>query len=175
MCQRPRLVPGIAFPPYSYVPGRFPHPFSDPLGHHFGHDLGDATAPDSRHFLLGLDLFNHGYYWEAHEAWESLWHAHGRRGVAATFFKALIQWCVVGVKAREQRPEGVTSHAKRAKELFAEVASAIDGDSWMGLSLPELIAHADAVIANPPTCGDPTAVVEIVFPFVLSPRDAVDK
>ncbi|TGQ49534.1 DUF309 domain-containing protein, partial [Mesorhizobium sp. M1C.F.Ca.ET.210.01.1.1] len=26
-------------------------------------------------FRWGIDLFNHGYYWEAHEAWEPLWHA----------------------------------------------------------------------------------------------------
>jgi uncharacterized protein len=24
-------------------------------------------------FGWGLDVFNHGYYWEAHEAWEGLW------------------------------------------------------------------------------------------------------
>ncbi|MER9007639.1 DUF309 domain-containing protein [Mesorhizobium sp. M0862] len=24
-------------------------------------------------FRWGIDLFNHGYYWEAHEAWEPLW------------------------------------------------------------------------------------------------------
>ncbi|MER9222262.1 DUF309 domain-containing protein [Mesorhizobium sp. M0644] len=24
---------------------------------------------------MKIDLINHGYYWEAHEAWEPLWHA----------------------------------------------------------------------------------------------------
>ncbi len=31
-------------------------------------------------FLWGLDLFNHGYYWEAHEAWEGLWQVADRDG-----------------------------------------------------------------------------------------------
>ncbi|MET2831203.1 DUF309 domain-containing protein [Mesorhizobium shangrilense] len=32
-------------------------------------------ALSSNAFRWGSDLFNHGYYWEAHEAWEPLWHA----------------------------------------------------------------------------------------------------
>jgi hypothetical protein len=175
MSERPRLAPGIALPAYAFVPGRFPHPFADPLGHRFGLDLPEAQVPDpkrwvdSLHYLLGVDLFNHGYYWEAHEAWESLWHVCGRYGAMATFFKALIQWAVVGVKAREQCPEGAFKHARRAKELFEESAQALDVDSWMGLSLRELIANAERVIADPPTSRDSAAAVEIVFPFVLSP------
>jgi uncharacterized protein len=171
MNERPRLAPGIPLPPYAFVPGRWPHPFSNPAGHRFGHDLPDTQVPDpehwadSLHYLVGLDLFNHGYYWEAHEAWESLWHACGRRGPSATYFKALIQLAVAGVKAREQRPDGVLKHARRAKELFAE----IDAEHWMGLSLRELMAHAEEIIADPPTSRDPAAGVEIVFAFVLWP------
>jgi hypothetical protein len=169
-----RLAPGIALPAYAFVPRRFPHPHSDPRGHGFGQDLPEAQIPDperwadSLHYLVGLDLFNHGYYWEAHEAWESLWHICGRRGPLATFFKALIQWAVVGVKAREQCPEGVLVHAKRAKELLEEVA-AIGDDAWMGFSLRELIVKADEIIADPPISHESGAAVEIVFPFELWP------
>ena len=108
MIERARLVPQFALPAYAFVPRRFPHPHSDPLGHRFGRDLPAAQVPDlehwadSLHYLVGVDLFNHGYYWEAHEAWESVWNACGRRGPMATFLKAMIQWAVVGVKAREQ-------------------------------------------------------------------------
>jgi len=31
-----RLVPDEPFPPYAFVPGRLPHPTSDPAGHSFG-------------------------------------------------------------------------------------------------------------------------------------------
>src|SRR5262245_62105594 len=116
----PRLVPVGKLPPYTYVPGRRPHPHSDPLGHRYGHDWPAAIAvtaegwADSPLYLIGIDLFNHGYYWEAHEAWESLWHACGRTGNVATFLKALIQWAVVGIKVRQPMPEGVQAHARRA-------------------------------------------------------------
>jgi hypothetical protein len=40
-------------------------------------------------FLWGLDLFNHGYYWEAHEAWEGLWQVADRDGPLRVLFKGL--------------------------------------------------------------------------------------
>jgi hypothetical protein len=157
------------FPPYAFVPGRSPHPHADAAGHHFGANLAPATLPDpvrpldSLHYLLGIDLFNHGYYWEAHEMWESLWHICGRRGALATFFKGLIQLAVVGVKVREGKLEGVLSHARRARELFAELGE----EYCMGMRLSELIRRADELVAAPPTMRDPAAAVEVVFGFKL--------
>jgi hypothetical protein len=39
-------------------------------------------------FLWGLDLFNHYYYWEAHEAWEGLWQVADRDNRRACSLKA---------------------------------------------------------------------------------------
>ena len=39
---------------------------------------------------LGIDLFNRGEYWEAHEAWEADW-IHDRKGPDSGFYKGLIQ------------------------------------------------------------------------------------
>ena len=139
MTARPRLLPDVPLPPYSYVPGRYPHPFSDPRGHRYGIDFPPPSCADpdrwreSFHYLLGLDLFNHGYFWEAHEMWEKLWHAAGRKGPAADFYKGLIQLAVAGVKIREGRPGGVLSHARRAAELFGQVRAAVGGEGYMGL------------------------------------------
>ena len=58
---------------------------------------------DSQAFCFAVDLFNHGYYWESHEVWESLWHACGRRGTAADFLKSLIKLAAAGVKVAEGR------------------------------------------------------------------------
>jgi uncharacterized protein len=137
----PRFLPEEALPPYAYVPGRFPHPFSDPQGHSYQLSAPQPPPPDPsrwdqcRTYLRALDLFNHGYYWEAHEAWEALWHACGRRGNLADFFKGLIQLAVAGVKLREGRPEGVRSHAERAAALFQQLA---DEKTMMGLTLADL-------------------------------------
>jgi hypothetical protein len=168
---RPRLLPEVPFPPYSFVPGRFPHPVSDPAGHSFGVVARPAPPLDpdrwaeNPRYLLGIDLFNAGYYWEAHEAWESLWHACGRTGRTADFLKGLIKLAAAGVKVREGRPEGVARHARAAADLFRRTGS--PHERYLGLTLDELIPWAEAVAAEPPKATDPTASVEIVFPFVL--------
>ena len=46
--------------------------------------------------LYGIDLFNHGFYWEAHEAWEGLWIACARRGPTATYLQAFITAAAAG-------------------------------------------------------------------------------
>ena len=127
---------------------------------------------ECRWYLFGLDLFNHGYYWEAHEAWEALWHACGRYGELADFFKGLIQLAVAGVKVRERRPEGVRAHAKRAAELFQSIATTLSGGGvCMGLRLNELIATARQIGAQPPEPQHQKCPpVEVVFPFVLLPE-----
>jgi predicted metal-dependent hydrolase len=109
----PRLTDRL-LPPYSYVSGKFPHPESDPAGHSFG--MQHEACEDD--FAYGVDLFNHGYYWEAHEAWERLWHAAGRSGNEADHLKGLIKLAAAGVKAREGNVDGVRRHARRAGELF---------------------------------------------------------
>src|SRR5437016_5797881 len=93
----PRLVPERPFPPYSFVPGLFPHPISDPAGHSYGQPHPTPLPLDvdqwaaNADYLFGIDLFNHGYYWEAHEVWEGLWHACGRAGILGDMLKGLIQ------------------------------------------------------------------------------------
>jgi len=134
-------------PPYSYVTGLSPHPTSDPRGHSFGHAELPAQALDhsswqtNAHYLYAIDLFNHGFYWEAHEAWESLWHAAGRTGATADFLKGLIKLAAAGVKAREGRAAGVRQHAQRAAELFGGIAHSalvVEGRIF-GLGLADLI------------------------------------
>ncbi len=123
-----RLVPELPLPPYTFVPGRTPHPHSDPRGHSFGKPVPPVEPLDPANwqacltYLHGIDLFHAGYYWEAHEAWERLWLACGRHGWLADLLKALIQLAAAGVKAYEGRSVGVTTHARRAAELFRSVA-----------------------------------------------------
>jgi hypothetical protein len=129
-CSRP-------LPPYRHIPGQTPHPVSDSAGHSHGHateapqPLTEANWHSHETWLYAADLFNHGYYWEAHEAWESLWHAAGRLGPEADFFKGLIKLAAAGVKQFEQRPAGVRRHAVRAAELLAPLI----GEERFGLSV----------------------------------------
>jgi len=112
----PRYTPEIMLPPYAYVPGHRPHPNRDPKGHGQGPDPGDIPAladlrdwQGNRIYLSGIDLFNHGYYWEAHEMWEALWHRTGGDAVTAMFLKGLIKLTAAGVKIREGNPRGAAS------------------------------------------------------------------
>jgi hypothetical protein len=147
MSPPPRLT-DLPLPPYTFVPGQRPHPHSDPAGHRFRPPPATAPSADTwrecQAYLYGIDLFNHGFYWEAHEAWEAVWNAVGRRGEVADFLKALIQLAVAGVKCLEGIPEGVTKHARRATELCRDVA-AERHDVFFGLQLEALIAVAEAV------------------------------
>jgi hypothetical protein len=147
----PRLLPEEPLPRYAFVPGRSPHPVSDPAGHSFGQTHPPPVAidpenwPVNRDYLCGFDLFNHGYFWEAHETWEGLWHAAGRRGPTACFLKALIKLAAAGVKHLEGKPSGVKSHARRAAELWREASVALDGPDFLGLQIASLITLADTL------------------------------
>jgi hypothetical protein len=175
----PRLVPDLPLPPYAHVPGRTPHPVSDPAGHSYGIKPSLPEPPDPerweacRPYLYGLDLFNHGYYWEAHEVWEGLWHACGRKGRTADFLKALIKLAAAGVKVREDRPRGVRTHARRAAEIFQRTANELGREqaSYLGLCLSDLIAAAARLADHPPATGQgPPGPVKAVVGFLLRPQ-----
>jgi hypothetical protein len=169
---------GAPFPPYSYVPGGpWPHPTRSEGGHLFGrtHEPVPPIEADrwtqSSLYLRGTELFNAGYYWEAHEVWESLWHAHGRRGTTATLLRALIKLAAAGVKIRERRPDGARTHATRASVLLDQCRQQ-SGSHQLGLDLGLCIAHCREIVRNVPV--DPRerdAPVSRVFDFVLEPRE----
>ncbi len=172
----PRLLPDAVLPPYSYVTGRHPHPTRDPAGHSYGHvPRANPFDPQhwraSREYLLGCELFNHGYYWEAHESWEAAWQACGRRGTTADFLKGLIKLAAAGVKVREGRPTGVARHGARAGALFRRVRSETQCERFLGLDLASLIGFADRLTRRPDLPYDERATVEIVFSTRLLPLD----
>jgi predicted metal-dependent hydrolase len=167
---RPRLLPGRPLPPYTFVPGRTPHPVSDPAGHMHGHapEPAERLDPDRWQdnvaYLFGIDLFNAGFYWEAHESWERLWHLAGRRGPVADFVKGLIQLAVAGVKVLEGLPDGVVAHARRAAELFGTTAPG--RTHFAGMSLQRLM---EAAMAAQKTTSHARPAGP-VFGFVLWPE-----
>jgi hypothetical protein len=153
-------------PPYAYVPGLFPHPQSDPAGHHHTHPV--AVDPTER-FAWGVSLFNQGFYWEAHEVWESLWLERGRSGPEADFLKGLIRLAACGVKHREQRADGVADHAQGAARLFQR-----SGQDCFGLRLEEMLTYCEQAeeMGAAPAEEPP---VRVVFAFVLRPNEREEK
>jgi hypothetical protein len=151
--QLPRFVPDRPFPPYAYVPGRTPHPTRDPGGHSYGTEFEIPEPPDPEEwhacsdYLYGIDLFNHGFYWEAHEAWEGLWAACGRRGPTATYLQALINLAAAGFKARWGSARGMMANAGTAVRLFKSAASQLGPHSthYMGLDVQALTDYAGTI------------------------------
>ena len=120
----PRWLPHKSLPPYAYLPGKNPHSVRDPMGHsdHVGPiPIAAEASLSSDAVLWGLDLFNHGYYWEAHEAWEGLWQVADRDGPLRVLFKGLILLSAAGVKIRERKNAAAARHAKRAAALFRQL------------------------------------------------------
>jgi predicted metal-dependent hydrolase len=151
--ERPRYT-DAPLPPYSYVPRHAPHPVSDPRGHMRGkrHEPVEPLDPsrwkDSSTYLYGVDLFNYGYYWEAHEAWESLWLAAERRGPTATWLKALIKLAAALVKLREGSSIGALRHVLRVEQLLEELRFEVADatDRYCGAEIEAILALARQVV-----------------------------
>ena len=177
----PRYAPDIPLPPYSYVPGHgLPHPVNDPGGHLFNipkpaplslDQLPSdptsrrravaalfATHPD---WLYALDLFNEGYAWQAHEAWEQFWHALGRTTPKARLVQGLIHLAAAAVKIREGKPAGVTKHTQRARELLGGAGAASVGGVGDG---PGFDAAAMTLGLDPASLGAVVSELEAYRP-----------
>ncbi len=174
--------PEAGFPPYAFVPGGpWPHPTRTPDGHSFlkkddpkPQPIDPTSWQESRTYRRGIELFNAGYYWEAHEEWEGLWHSLGRKGPIADLIKALIKLGAAGVKIREGQSKGASTHAQRAAKLFESVQVDL-GPRALGLDLPGLARLATDIAASPPKCNFSTEVtVGRVFAFELTPRSSGD-
>lgn len=177
---RPRLVPERNFPGYAYLPGKHPHPVRDPLGHSYQSDPVTVVAVEvslsSNVFRWGIDLFNHGYYWEAHEAWEPLWHAAKQSAQHRLFFKGLILLAAAGVKIREGKRVAAARHAARAAALFRRVAllPSRPFEAALGITPAALAVEAEAATTFPTALQEPTPgqLPEPVLNIILAPKSA---
>lgn len=178
-----RLIPQLALPPYTYVSGRWPHPLREPTGHQFLHQSVDdlplepVAWRDCPAYLYAIDLFNAGYYWEAHEQWERCWHHCARPSSLDRFLRALIKLAAAGVKAREGRSEGVRRHATRSASLLAELMEPMSRSTYAGLNLLWLSERVGEVAEESEDLvrmeeGSRSDPVVIVFRFQLQPADS---
>jgi len=141
-----RYAAARAFPAYAFLPGRDPHPTRDPDGHSYANE---SEAPAAYHsseawrtnedYLFGVDLYNHGYLWEAHEVWEGLWHAAKHDALQADFLQGLIQCSAAALKVPMNQPRGLERLAALGTERLERVARASRGE-FMGLDLDLFVA-----------------------------------
>ncbi len=172
-----RLLPSADLPDYTFVPGTETlHPFRDPKGHSYGRK-GRTSKPliaeswsENRSYLLSLDYFNLGYYWEANDEFDRLQRVSGPESTVGRFLKGLVKLSAAGMKVRELSIHGVRRHAASAGEVFADIAAEVGDDRFCGLEFTMLQFAADrsAQLSYRPElpAGQPIRV----FPFVLQPE-----
>ena len=172
-----RLLPAGELPAYTYIPGtETPHPIRDPRGHSHNRKGRPCKAlvaeswADNRTFLLAIDYFNLGYYWEAHEEWERLWRISGPDTTIGRFLKGLVKLSAAGVKVRENSIHGVRRHAASAGEVFADVAAEAGTECYCGLEFTMLQFAADRAAQLRYRQDMPASKPIRVFPFVLQPE-----
>ncbi|WP_234844743.1 DUF309 domain-containing protein [Sinorhizobium medicae] len=148
----------------------------DPAGHsyHVGPlPLATEASLDSEAFAWGEDLFNYGYYWEAHEAWEGLWQVAERGSALRMLFKGLILVAAAGVKIRESKHEAAKRHAGRAAALLRRLRSGEQRDFTRALGIaPSALADQAEAAAKTPAVSKTTAPAhpEPVFDFILGSK-----
>jgi len=151
----PRFAPGRPFPAYAFLPGRDPHPTRDPRGHSYREEPEPAAIylePDSwrenEDYLFGVDLYNHGYLWEAHEAWEGLWHEAKHDRDQAEFLQGLIQCAAASLKIPMEQPRGLERLSEAGTSRLLSVARS--SPSYMGLDVLDFVAAFRAFAGSNP-------------------------
>jgi len=143
----------IAFPAYRFIPGQNPHPTADPRGHSFR--AADAPSPpvtwvspqewaDSDEYLYGCDLYNHAYWWEAHEAWEGLWQLSDKGEVQGRFLQGLIQASACHLKRFVGHTKGVERLRRTSLGYLRRVVDDMAGETYMGLDLVAFVKRFEA-------------------------------
>lgn len=145
---KPRRYTTQPLPPYAYLPGapldqRFPHPLTHPAGHAYSQTcevvvvLPPSSWAKQAAYLYGVDLFNAGFYWEAHEAWESIWQKCVDP-IQHEFLQALIQLAAAMLKWRINNRRGVRVLIRRVRMKMLKTRESA-GSTYMGLHLDHLL------------------------------------
>ncbi|MEE2750483.1 MAG: DUF309 domain-containing protein [Myxococcota bacterium] len=147
----PQRVADWDLPPYRFVPGVNPHPFRHPDGHMYTDGSAPTEAPwdpavdwhADRLWLRGLDLFDHRYYWEAHECWEAIWHSVPREDPFFLLLQGLIQSAAYLLKTHMGHHEAAARLRLVSIEKLSEVLAAEDMP-YRGVDLNHFIAQLNS-------------------------------
>ena len=162
-----RYLPARPFPAYAFLPGRDPHPTRDPGGHSWtaepepsGGYLPAERWRENADYLFGVDLYNHGYLWEAHEAWEGLWHAAKHDRSQAEFLQGLIQCAAAALKIPMRQPRGLARLAELGTERLERVAREARG-AFMGVDVASFVAAFRSFAAATPESAEERPRIEL--------------
>ncbi|MBT8493824.1 MAG: DUF309 domain-containing protein, partial [Deltaproteobacteria bacterium] len=123
----------------TYAPGRWHRPANDSV-------VPESMTDDWRQcraFLWGVDLWNHGFPWEAHEAWEGPWRASTDRD-RRELLRGLIQCAAARVQRAAGKPTGARSLLARGLGRLRSSGK----DPCMGVAVGQLADELDRAFAN---------------------------
>jgi hypothetical protein len=120
----------------------------------------DALAGDDD-FRHGVDLFNHGLPWEAHEAWEPLWFAAPRDRPERALLHGLIHAAAAAVKARAGALDAARGFVDSAADHLARAT---------GLEVLDLAGFTAALTAWAADPGQPAPLIRLAPPGRVAPR-----
>jgi len=106
--------------------------------------VSPADWAQSIDYLYGCDLYNHAYWWEAHEAWEGLWQLTDKGGIQGRFLKGLIQASACHLKRFLGHANGVERLRRTSLSYMRAVVDEVDRKSYMGLDLVAFVSRLDA-------------------------------
>ena len=181
-----RVLEGPASPParwtddrlpsYRHVPGLTPHPLKHPKGHSYNgsvwqESLRRAFAPsqwqESHSYLLGVDLFNAAYLWEAHEAWEEVWNAVSRGSLPGRMIQGMIQVAAALLKLHMEVPRGAEGNYRKASAHFDRIEDELEQQGiappkYLGVDLSSWRHSVEEYLAGN----------DSLYPFLLLTEDS---
>lgn len=91
-------------------------------------------------YLYGHDLMRAGYYWEAHEVWETVWLATGANCPERLLLRMLIQNANAQLKRKMGRLAAADKLDVQIAELRSDLSSRLGGkvDLYMGVATNNL-------------------------------------
>jgi uncharacterized protein len=136
-----RYCPHLPLPAGRYIPGRSPkEEHRKDLPKIKVEDLPPEQWQKNEAYLYGFDLYRHGFFYEAHEVWEELWHKMGHKTIPGLLLKALIQNAAVQLKMLSGDLKTAGRMRLRAGNLLEQVLASIrPREDFMGLSLVSLL------------------------------------
>ena len=168
----------LSWPEYRFLPGRDPHPHTYPEGHS-SRSPGESPPPvefksadqwrESVDYLFGCDLYNHGYWWEAHETWEGLWQLTDKSQVQGQFLQTLIQVAAGHLKLHMGKLAGVENLRQSAARHSTYVIQQIGDSELMGLPFKEWYGRVNEYYAHLLTSPDPQHDIKI-YPYIALRR-----
>src|SRR3954471_21817973 len=130
----PRYAPQHPLPSRAFVPGREGSVRPTEGGPELeARTLSPERWRENEAWLHGVDLWNHGFLWEAHEAWESIWRVP-YDAEQSEFLRGMIQCAAAGLKLAIGNAKSAMKLSQAGLERLEHVALSPTG-RYMGLDV----------------------------------------